>query len=143
MCCHSSRRFLATFATPNARPALTSLLFLRGRDVRERLVDGLHRAENVLQLGLVDDSLAVAHDVRELRAEGRIEVDHGGAFDDGDHADIGERDALTDKEGARGEVRLEGLEGPDLALNECVVDLKTKDSAAGRAVMVERPTGLT
>lgn len=137
------RRSLDTFAAPNARPAPLLLLFLGGRDIRERLVDGLHRAEDVLQLGLVDDSLAVAHDVRELGAEGRVKVHHGSAFDDGGHADIGERDALAYKESTRGKVRLEGLEGPDLALNESVVDLKRKDSVSGGAVMVERRTGLT
>ena len=74
-------------------------------------------------MGLVDNGLEVTDDVGELGTEGGVEGDGKCTLDDRGHGDIGEGDALRDKESAGREVSLKGLEGTELALSKGGVDL--------------------
>ena len=105
------------------RSGLSLLLLLGGRSVRECLLDVLCLAEDVLQLGLVDDGLEVTNDVGELSTEGRVDGDGKRALNDRRNGDIGKGNALGDKEGAGSEVSLKGFEGAELTLSEGGVDL--------------------
>lgn len=77
----------------------------------------------MLDLGMIDHRLEVAHDVGELRAQRGIECDRGGSLNVSCDDHVRKSDPLPNEEGPCRKVSLESLECVKLDRSECGVDL--------------------
>jgi hypothetical protein len=77
----------------------------------------------MLDFGVIDHRLEVAHDVGELRTQRGIECDRGSSLNVSCDDHVRKGDPLPDEEGACSKVSLEGLECIKLDRSECGVDL--------------------
>ena len=99
------------------------LLDLLRRDIRSRFVEGGDRGEYSLKNRLVDDRLKVPHEVRELLALRRVDVDSARTQDEARDIDVRKRDALAHEERAAREVAVDRAQATQLARHEGGVHL--------------------